>query len=299
MLGNIRSTSFNQIRAQLDRCFAYCLILHFRKAIPVIFIALLVSTGCGPSESDSLYSETLEKVEKLRRQAERFDVEFYSDSLTLGNFAPIEAEDGQIYFDWRPTWRKGLQPALEQLVREIVSTEKLTSSQCASLQYRMDRVEAEIEERAIVYQSRVFQQLERQQVKVINWIETAEFETSLKYLGLNGARDKLMASHFGRGLGKYTWANSWHYDTVGLIFFRTNDHFGRQSRHLDQEVEWALWRRFTSQKKLDVTQLSTYLDEYDRLPRDQNDDLICPYRWSFDGRFPAEKYALIKSVGSE
>ncbi len=293
MLSHVRSTIFTQIRARMDRRLAHCRVLRFPLAIPAIFMAILVSSGCETSESDSLYSKTLERVEKLRRHAERFDVEFYSNSLMLGNFVPVEAEDGQTYFDWRPTWREHSY-YLEQLVSHVVSTGKLTPPQRASLQYRMDSVEAEIEARAIVYQNSVFQQLELHQKNVMEWIETTEFDTSSKYLGLNGARDKLMASRFGRDLGKDTWAHSWSYDIVGKIFFRTDDHFGRQSRYLDQEVEWALWRRFANQKWLDVTQLSTYIDECDGLLRDPYDNLIYPQRWTFDGRFPAEEYVRIK-----
>lgn len=293
MLDMIRSTSFKRIRARIDRCLACFRILHFRRAIPVIFIALLVSTGCGPSDSESLYSDTLEAVESLQLAAEDFEFEIYGEwPLRINNYVHVKSENGQGYFwDWRPTWRDQSRP-VEQQLSYAESTGKMTWAQLVDLQKRLDKVETKIESRSTAYQKGTFQRLKTHHEGVLQWIETAEFDISLKYLGLvNGARDRLMESRFGRESGVIGPLRSWSWRIVDDIFFYTGDDVAQLSRKLTREVEWALWMRFASQKGLDVTLLSSYVNECENLYTDSFKGLV---RSCFGNRIPAEEFARIK-----
>ena len=276
----------------MDRCLPLSRILRSKKAIPAILIALLVSAGCETSESDLIYSESLEAVESLQRAAEDFEFEIYGEwPSRVNNYVRVEAEDGLSYFDWRPTWREQSRP-VEQQLSYAESTGRLTWAQHVDLKQRMSSVEAGIEVRANSYQRRTLERLEIHQESVLEWIETIEFDTSSKYLGLDGARDKVMASRFGRESGTLGRARSWSRIIAEDIFFCTDDHFAKWSQHLNQEVEWALWRRFASQKGLDVTLLSAYVDECDFTWL--YEDPYSLVRANFGRRFPAEEYERIK-----
>lgn len=255
-----------------------------------IIITSVVACGCSKREHDPIYDEMVEALDEFEHRAEQFQV--VPSPWSRYPYTSVESQDGSTCWDWRPKWDEIREPVDKQL-RYAESTGRLSWRQLTDLRQRLSTIDATVSDRVREHQFETLRRLEAAQKSTLEWIRTAEFDTSLKYegsyLSINkGARRQLLDSHFGEGASWFTCVDAcW-------VLWGTNAYLRQRDERLHQEVEWALWERFAGQKGIDVWLMSSYLDEFG-----------LGGWWGFDAfkerfrQFPPEKVAMVKMVKND
>lgn len=258
-----------------------------RCGLAIVALIPLVSVGCDSvdetigSVHNPIYVEARSAIEALEWSArDGFDPQ-WRDIYRL-----IESENGAQYYDWEPAWLEHRNPVEEQL-NYAKATGQLTWSQVEELTNRLSAADRLVRHRVLDYQRETFAALKEWHQAASEWMQNAEFDISLKYLGIRefrsvevkSARDKLLANRY----------IPHQHDPKVYIGLGTDDHYGRKADQLRRKFEWALWKRFADQKGIDTGLLSSYLNEAGQVYSDP----YLTFQISYGGRFPNEMYESI------